>query len=292
MNFCAEYSRASQEQLFGTAKRVNLWLLIEHSGRWEKEAAQSLPPEARTWYEQLRSRFPKMRLALIRQDRPTAPPLSGFLAAACERVPRLFSFSFHSHHELPSLDLDQILAGPPSHRQLFLVCTHGTHDRCCAKFGNSLFDAMQSVAGGDAWRVSHVGGCRFAPNVVVLPEGIVYGRVEAADCEMIRQASRTARVIPRLLRGRSSYDHPAQAAEYFLRMEFPDIPDVELRSSRESRNEWICDFDRGDARFTVRLTFEDAGVSTFKSCSAADPCPRGGYRLISCTREALNPERI
>lgn len=65
-------------------------------------------------------------------------------------------------------------------RDLF-VCTHGTVDVCCAKFGYPLYRALHRIAGerpeGDVrvWRASHFGGHRFAATLIDWPEGRFWG---------------------------------------------------------------------------------------------------------------------
>lgn len=67
-----------------------------------------------------------------------------------------------------------------------LVCTHGMRDRCCARFGQPFFRAAQKMVKAESlssvriWRVSHIGGHRFAPTVIVLPEGRYYARLTVA----------------------------------------------------------------------------------------------------------------
>lgn len=64
-----------------------------------------------------------------------------------------------------------------------LVCTQGSRDACCGKFGYELYETLRARAGkpGDdsvrVWRVSHVGGHRFAPTVIELPELRQWGHV-------------------------------------------------------------------------------------------------------------------
>ena len=76
-----------------------------------------------------------------------------------------------------------------------LVCTHGSRDACCAKFGWSIYRRLRNRY-GDApdgnvrvWRVSHTGGHRFAPTLIDLPGGHYWGRLseEAVDSVMLRQ---------------------------------------------------------------------------------------------------------
>ncbi len=72
--------------------------------------------------------------------------------------------------------------GVPVDHPLLVVCTHGKRDRCCAKNGRPLYDALRrETESGWVWQSTHVGGDRFAGNVVVFPQGLYYGRVEPGD---------------------------------------------------------------------------------------------------------------
>src|SRR5690606_21888578 len=42
---CSAISREAGEQLFGTAPRIDVWFLLEYTGRWEPEALDSALPE-------------------------------------------------------------------------------------------------------------------------------------------------------------------------------------------------------------------------------------------------------
>ena len=61
---------------------------------------------------------------------------------------------------------------------ILLVCTHGVHDTCCALRGRPVAAALAARWPGQVWECSHVGGDRFAPNVVVLPDGFYYGNLD------------------------------------------------------------------------------------------------------------------
>jgi hypothetical protein len=288
MTFCANYSRLAGEQLFGTAKPVRFWLLIEHSGRWQRNAEESLPPAARAAVERLKTCFPRMRLQLIRRNgREAAGPFTGFLAVSREAGSRLFSFSIDRYEDLGALDIERTLRSKPSNRQLALICTHGTHDRCCAKFGNALYAAMRRAAGDDVWQISHIGGCRFAPNVLFLPQGTVYGRVQVDDCKSLVDAARSGRVVSRLLRGRSCYSKPVQAAEYFFRSEVDELGPLQLLHAVEhGAGEWMVAFRRGSDRVMIRVATVSGGQPTFKSCSTTEASRHPEFRLIDCQYEA------
>lgn len=64
------------------------------------------------------------------------------------------------------------------------ICTHGSRDACCATFGAPMYLKMhvaaQSLPNTRVWRCSHLGGHRFAPTMIDLPSGRVYGLVDDA----------------------------------------------------------------------------------------------------------------
>jgi hypothetical protein len=114
---------------------------------------------------------------------------------------------------------------------LYLVCTNGRRDACCALFGRPLVTAL-SAASPHVWESSHVGGHRFAANLVCLPEGLMYGRVTPAGGVALVEAHRSGRLDVRALRGRAAWPAAAQAAEIELRLHLglDRIADVELVS--------------------------------------------------------------
>ena len=88
-----------------------------------------------------------------------------------------------------------------------LVCTHGTVDVACAKFGYPLYKYLRQQHAGDhlrVWRVSHFGGHVFAPTLLDLPTGHLWAYVEAAQADQIAARSGSvasaARTLSRLER--------------------------------------------------------------------------------------------
>ncbi len=78
------------------------------------------------------------------------------------------------------------------------------------------------MAPEETWEVSHIGGDRFAPNVLVLPDGLYYGRLEPGDAEDFVSAHRTGLLTLPRLRGRTMFDFRVQAAEHYLRVHTGD----------------------------------------------------------------------
>lgn len=95
---------------------------------------------------------------------------------------------------------------------LYLVCTHGRHDACCALRGRPLVDALHAERPGRVWETTHVGGDRFAANLLVLPSGDSYGRVlPFAAADLVTRVER-GEVVPGLMRGRMGLAPVVQAA--------------------------------------------------------------------------------
>jgi hypothetical protein len=72
-----------------------------------------------------------------------------------------------------------------------LVCTHGSHDACCGKFGYPVYEILRYGYAGAlkrqlrVWRTSHIGGHRFAPTLIDFPEGRYWGHLEPEALEKL-----------------------------------------------------------------------------------------------------------
>jgi hypothetical protein len=95
---------------------------------------------------------------------------------------------------------------------LYLVCAHGRHDACCALRGRPVAQALERVRPGRVWETTHLGGDRFAANLLVLPTGDLYGRVPPAVAPALADRIDAGDVVPALMRGRIGLSPIAQAA--------------------------------------------------------------------------------
>jgi hypothetical protein len=69
-----------------------------------------------------------------------------------------------------------------------LVCIHGMRDFCCGSVGAALAVSLTNQElpeGVRLWRTSHTGGHRFAPNLIVLPEGTLWAYADEALTERV-----------------------------------------------------------------------------------------------------------
>ncbi len=223
---CAIQSLAVDEPLFGTAPHEQGWLFLEYTGPWGAKivAESDLPSEVKAWLEELRQKH-HIRISFLRRTAETPPPWRVFLwlpdpqGGICARweVPTL--------DELRALPWASWLTReqplPPEaqcRHPLYLVCVNGRRDACCGRFGPILYRALQRLRPAHSWMTTHVGGHRFAPNVLVLPQGLAYGRIHSyEDAAAVVQATERGEVHLGFLRGRMALPQPAQAAEHFLR---------------------------------------------------------------------------
>jgi hypothetical protein len=138
--------------------------------------------------------------------------------------PRIERTALARHDDALELDLQALGRGEPLGLEphgdaLFLVCTHGRHDVCCAERGRPLARALALQQPERAWECSHIGGDRFAPNLLAFPHGIYFGRVEPEDAAAVARAYLDGRLSLPHLRGRTSLPMAAQFAERALREE-------------------------------------------------------------------------
>jgi hypothetical protein len=129
------------------------------------------------------------------------------------------------------------------------VCTHGRHDACCAELGRPTATALAAALPEHTWEVSHIGGDRFAANVLVLPDGLYYGRVSAADAPRLAATHLDGRLDLDLLRGRSGFGFAVQVAEVALRREVGETRTDAVR---------LVSTARAGADTTVRMTVAGA----------------------------------
>jgi hypothetical protein len=136
-----------------------------------------------------------------------------------------------------ALDLDprDRSAFASSEEPLFVVCTHGRRDPCCAERGRPLARAAALAAPDLVWESTHVGGDRFAGNLVAFPRGLYFGRVQPEEGPRIITAYRDRRIghLERY-RGRTIHPTPVQAAEAALRRQrgLDRLDDVALERAR------------------------------------------------------------
>lgn len=235
MSTCTTASRDLDEPLPGTAATARTWLLLEQPGPWGPKALTSshLDPELGRALEAA-SDGTGVRIALIRRPgrhadcgepsvrqvyvAHTVPGNVWLHAATTSEPERLLDLDFTALGMGDPHTFDGILRGRPhTGDPLALVCTNGRRDRCCALLGRPLATELASSGVDGVWEVTHLGGHRFSPTLLVLPFGYAYGRAQAPHVKEVLQGVREGRVVVEGCRGGSAWERPAQAAELAVR---------------------------------------------------------------------------
>jgi hypothetical protein len=265
--FCSDVSLENAEPLAATASRVDHWILLEYRGLWSKDAVadSGLSDQVKLHLRERTSARPNTKLLFIRRtERRGHPQLAVFWGSSPERGGALFRTEIETYEDV--LDLDLTSSGDRLDHPLLLVCTHGKHDRCCARHGRPLYQALAELAEeGWVWQVSHVGGDRFAGNLVALPDGLYFGRVSPAAAWPVLEDYLAGRIRLEHYRGRAAYSFAEQAAERAVREAagLLGLDDLELAAHEGSS----IVFRAGVRVFEVAVEF-DPGALTYLTCTA------------------------
>jgi hypothetical protein len=289
---CSAVSLAQDEPLLGTASMVRSWVLVEHPGAWGPRALteSGLPPHVAEGLGAL-SREHGFRVLLVRRPvRPADSSRHCFVAHSGrhwrwieERVVRdldeLLDVDFS-----PLPDGRPVGFGAPRRTPLYLVCTNGRHDPCCANLGRPVARALHGRADGAVWESSHYGGDRFAGNLVALPHGLYFGRLSPDDAQRVVDAYERGVVDLENYRGRAGEPFPAQAAEFFVRREegllgVDDLLVTEIR--RQGKGLVQVRFDApGGRSYEVRVQVRLAEEPRLLSCNGMGPERPPTYELV------------
>jgi hypothetical protein len=209
---CSFAAGAAGDPLEGTAPQADRWLLIEHPGPWPTQAITALPADVTDALSDWEGRVVLVR----RPGRARRPAVRHWFRV--DARPGRESVRVGTYRTESELVAAVDAPGEPSDGPLVLVCTHGRHDTCCAVRGRAVAAALAAADPEPVWECSHVGGCRFAPAVVLLPHGYALGGLDPADAPAVLAAYRAGRLEVGVVRGRSAVPPAVQAAQHHARL--------------------------------------------------------------------------
>jgi hypothetical protein len=284
---CASEARARGEALVGTASVVRRWLLVEQPGAWGYDAlASSELPAAVAGPLVTAARAAGVRTLLVRRPGRSRPATRRvMLADSSPEGPWLRQASVTDVDELARLDVAGVFAaggdgfGRRAPGPTFLVCTHGRHDPCCADWGRPLVRGLVGAGVVRVWESSHLGGDRFAGNLLCLPHGLYFGQVGPEEGAQVAAAYRAGEIVLERYRGRSAHPMAVQAAEVLARRELGlrGIDDLVPAGRRRL----------GPDETEVTLRAADGRTWTARVLSTASP----NARILTCRGpEAAPPE--
>lgn len=199
--------------MLGTAFEQPGVLLVEQPGPWGHPGLTASHLDAGV-AARLETAAAEAGLRLLAIRRPGRTPDGSRRRWAVSRDGASRWGSFGSDAELLDVALDGS-AGLPDPAPTYLVCAHSKRDACCALRGRPLAAALDELRPGRAWECSHVGGHRFGANLLVLPTGVLYGRVPEVAATEVVAATERGELLVGLMRGQIGLAPAEQAAVAF-----------------------------------------------------------------------------
>ncbi len=281
---------------------MRAWLLVEVDGPWGRDAVvdSELGPHApAVWRNAMKRRG--IRVITIRRDvaRRHDPeglrlvhvvaPRPGEPALASRRV-------IGDLHQIVSATESLLTATPGTAPRgwstdedpYVLVCTNGRHDSCCATYGRPLVRSLREGPwGAHLWECSHIGGDRFAGNLLLLPESLYFGRVDVATAERLLAAHDAGRLDLARFRGRSTLRLGEQAAEHFVRQQLSlDRLDAvtAVTTDDDGRYRIAVATEGGPAEYVVTVARTAVPSPSPLTCKGREGLSYPAFELIELTR--------
>lgn len=261
------------DDVAGTATHLAAFLLVEHHGPWGVRVPQDsrMPEEVKRHLSTHRS----VRVLLTRRHLRAHRGSSYRIFLAVPRRALMLTSTFEDLEELLDLDVQGIAEGrlphwPEAPGRWYGVCTHGRHDVCCAERGRPVVAALTGVRPTETWEVSHLGGDRYAANMLVLPEGLYYGRLDPESALRVVDRHEEGRLDLGRLRGSTTMPMAAQYAEIALRRHLGEDRLGAVRLERREQDAFF--FGHQGRRYAVAVRR-----------SLTEPA------RLTCTAERLNP---
>ena len=229
--FCADHSREIQEDVIGSATNHQTYILVECPTPWVSEAFNSkwVPDNLRILVADVKRAKLSIHFLLIANDETHREEKTTLLIYQQEKgssngyrkqefkLPNIEQVAGVVRKWLTGVSVDDEIASNTTRD--ILVCTHGSHDQCCAKYGNPFYFHAQNTIFDlqlnhlRIWRSSHFGGHRFAPTAIDFPQGRYYGVLDQDTFKSILTQTGDIECLNKVYRGWGILPNPLQILE-------------------------------------------------------------------------------
>lgn len=246
--FCSLISKANKEDPIGTAGTCNHWLIIEIPKPWPQKIHQENPTikSLLGLFQELVSQYGiKLKPILIAPDREYSNP--GFTRLFYYYRPvKLFSQFEKQEFIVPenkatalvTAIFKQLMQQPndlsefvqyqqqTSHIRELMICTHTQVDLACGRFGTPIYRQLRKeyapASNGKlrVWQTTHFGGHQFAPTLIDLPHGCLWGHLEPDVLDLLVHRNGSVSGLREYYRGWTGLNKFEQIAEREIWMEF------------------------------------------------------------------------
>lgn len=246
--FCANMSRQQGEDIIGSASLYQTYVMVECPYPWTANAFESkgVPENFRELVAEIKEAKLPIRFLLTLGAKPTPGNQTQVLIFQQQQ-------GLTTGYQKKEIKVDNIADVAPMIRKYltpeglhiegelsttrdFFVCTHGSHDKCCSRYGYPFFRkgvAMAEKLGLKAdvtqpspagcwnahqeyvrfWQVSHIGGHRFAPTLISFPDGRYYGALDEESLQRILLHQGDITCLNQVYRGWGILPRKAQVLE-------------------------------------------------------------------------------
>ncbi|MUL37892.1 sucrase ferredoxin [Gloeocapsopsis dulcis] len=239
--FCSVVSKSNGEDPIGTAGHSDHWLIMEVPQPWPQKIFQENPTIKELFglfRELILQHKVKLKPILIAPDREYSQP--GFTRVMYYYRPaKLFSQFEKQEFVVPENQtralvtaiLQQLIQRPhnllefqqyqqpTSHIRELMVCTHTQVDLACGRFGTPLYRRLRKEYAPAAnhklrvWQTTHFGGHQFAPTLVDLPQGCLWGHLELEVLDLLVKRNASVYGLYQYYRGWAGVGKFEQIAE-------------------------------------------------------------------------------
>jgi hypothetical protein len=229
--FCADHSREIKEDIIGSATNYQTYIIVECPTPWVYEAFNSkwVPDNLRILVEDVTRANLPIRFLLIANDQ--SHKVEETTVLIYQQNKGLSNGYQKQEFKLPNIEkvagvVSKWLAGVSPDYEIesnitrdILVCTHGSHDQCCARYGNPFYFHAQNTISDlqlnhvRIWKASHFGGHRFAPTAIDFPQGRYYGVLDQDTFKSILTQTGDIQCLNAVYRGWGILPNPLQILE-------------------------------------------------------------------------------
>jgi hypothetical protein len=209
---CAPWTAAQGYDPIGSATSFDRLVTVEVPGPWPADvddlpwiAPLDVPAGTRVQAIAAESVRADGTVLATRWERSGARLRGIDCSVRAEAVPETLAALVAGH------DLDaEVTEAPPE----ILICSHGARDRCCGGPGTRLaVEVRAAVPGIRVRRTSHLGGHRFAPTALTLPDGRMWAYLDAEVLAGVVRRDLPAGEAREFYRGNVALDPWAQVVE-------------------------------------------------------------------------------
>lgn len=240
--FCAEASQQAEEVPIGSAGNYEIYLLTECPPPWasmvldSKAISAEIKVRSLKFAEEMAKAKIRLRpLFIYNENLHQEDSIRVLILRKPQGLAMGYSkqeFQLQNRDEVIPVFRDWLAGNPPktaaieSNSRDILVCTHGSHDRCCARYGKPFYyQALATVeklslTDVRVWQCTHFGGHRFAPTAIDLPSGRWYGRLDESAFTSILTCTGDLDCLNRVYRGWGFLPNVAQVLEQELFLKY------------------------------------------------------------------------